>query len=154
MGLTLDLAARIAGTRANDFGAAALGVAQLGFMDTIAATFAGANEAVAEVALAFASRRTIVGGGTCRLPWLRTPLPVSMAALVSGTAGHALDYDDVALAGHPSTVLVPALVCEGIDRQLSGRVCLEAYVVGYEVWAELFRREPASDRKSVVEGKR
>ena len=31
------------------------------------------------------------------------------AALANGTAAHALDYDDVALRGHPSTVLVPAI---------------------------------------------
>ncbi|MBO0688047.1 MAG: MmgE/PrpD family protein, partial [Candidatus Dormibacteraeota bacterium] len=34
------------------------------------------------------------------------------AAFLNGTAGHALDYDDVAdeIKGHPSVVLVPALL--------------------------------------------
>ena len=34
------------------------------------------------------------------------------AAWINGTAGHALDYDDVAVRGHASTVLVPAILAE------------------------------------------
>ena len=34
-------------------------------------------------------------------------LAASDAALVNGVAAHVLDYDDVAIAGHPSAVLVP-----------------------------------------------
>jgi len=66
------------------------------------------------------------------------------AALINGTAGHALDYDDVALAGHPSTVLVPALLAEGEAIGASGADLLRAYLVGYEVWAELIGREADS----------
>ena len=63
------------------------------------------------------------------------------AALVNGAAGHALDFDDVALGGHPSTVLVPAILAEGERLDASGADALRAYLVGYEVWAELFSRE-------------
>jgi len=31
---------------------------------------------------------------------------------INGTAGHALDYDDVGVRGHPSTVLVPTILAE------------------------------------------
>lgn len=63
-------------------------------------------------------------------------------ALLDGTAAHALDYDDVALASHPSAVMTPAILavaqatpgCSGLDA-------LRAYVVGYEVWAELYGRD-------------
>ena len=34
------------------------------------------------------------------------------AAWINGAAAHALDFDDVALGGHPSTVLVPAILAE------------------------------------------
>ena len=36
------------------------------------------------------------------------------AALLNGTAGHALDWDDVSPGGvlHPGVVLIPALVAE------------------------------------------
>jgi aconitate decarboxylase len=65
-----------------------------------------------------------------------------MRLSVNGAAGHALDFDDVALGGHPSTVLVPAVMAEGERLDVSGEEALRAYLVGYEVWAELFRREP------------
>src|SRR5262249_41974697 len=50
--------------------------------------------------------------------------------------------DDVALRGHPSTVLVPAILAEAETLDVSGRDMVTAYVAGYETWAELVRREP------------
>src|ERR1700712_4437168 len=66
------------------------------------------------------------------------------AALLGGAAGHVLDYDDVAVHGHPSVVLVPAILAEAQRLGLSGQLALEAYVIGYEAWAELGRRETGS----------
>lgn len=142
MGLTLELAGFVADTRPNDVDDTALATAQLGFMDAIATAFAGAHEDASQKALVFARRRSILDSGMCTLPWLPDILPTPMAALVFGTAAHALDFDDVALSGHPSAVLVSAILSEGLAERRSGRTCLEAYVVGYQVWAELFRREP------------
>jgi 2-methylcitrate dehydratase PrpD len=62
-------------------------------------------------------------------------------ALVNATAGHALDYDDVAIDGHPSVVLVPALLAEGERLGASGRELIAAYVAGYETWGELASRD-------------
>ena len=53
-----------------------------------------------------------------------------------------LDYDDVALDGHPSAVLVPAILAQGEASGSSGAEMLTAYVAGFEVWAELLAREP------------
>lgn len=66
-----------------------------------------------------------------------------IAALVNGVAAHVLDYDDVALEGHPSAVLVPAILAQGEASGSSGAEMLTAYIAGYEVWAELLAREPA-----------
>jgi 2-methylcitrate dehydratase PrpD len=66
----------------------------------------------------------------------------TLPALIAGTAGHALDYDDVALSGHPSAALTAAILAQGHAQGASGRDCLRAYIVGYEVWAELASREP------------
>ncbi|MGH7044643.1 MAG: MmgE/PrpD family protein, partial [Acetobacteraceae bacterium] len=63
------------------------------------------------------------------------------AAWINGTAAHALDYDDVGLRGHPSTVLVPAILAEGEALGSTGADMIVAYVAGYETWAELFRRD-------------
>jgi 2-methylcitrate dehydratase PrpD len=67
---------------------------------------------------------------------------VDVAALVNGVAAHVLDYDDVTLDGHPSAVLVPAILAQGEASGASGAEMLAAYIAGYEVWAELLVREP------------
>src|SRR5207249_4658361 len=61
-------------------------------------------------------------------------LPVLAAALVNGAIGHALDYDDVNLAmpGHPSVAILPALLALAEQRRSSGREIIAAFVAGYE----------------------
>ncbi|HVB15882.1 MAG TPA: MmgE/PrpD family protein [Stellaceae bacterium] len=61
-------------------------------------------------------------------------LPVLSAALVNGAIGHALDYDDVNLAmpGHPSVAILPALLALAEQRGSSGREVIAAFVAGYE----------------------
>jgi 2-methylcitrate dehydratase PrpD len=68
----------------------------------------------------------------------------AQAALLNGTAGHALDYDDVAdeIHGHPSIVLVAALLALGEARHASGRELLEAYATGFEVSCAVARGLP------------
>jgi 2-methylcitrate dehydratase PrpD len=64
---------------------------------------------------------------------MRTQAP--WAALINGTAAHALDYDDYESAGvtHASAVLVPALLALADDRKSSGSEVLDAYLVGFEM---------------------
>lgn len=59
------------------------------------------------------------------------------AAFVNGVAAHALDFDDNTMDGHASAVFVPTIFAEGWARGVSGREALEAYIVGYEIWALL-----------------
>ena len=51
-----------------------------------------------------------------------------------GTAGHALDYDDMsrAMDGHPSVTLVPPLLTLAREADASGRDLITAYVAGFE----------------------
>lgn len=65
---------------------------------------------------------------------------VPYAALVNATAAHALDYDDVchAVKGHPSTVLVPALLAQCEELSASGHELAHAYAVGVQVAAALW----------------
>ena len=56
-----------------------------------------------------------------------------LAAFVNGTLGHTLDFDDCSSFGHPSVVLVPAMLATGETQDRSGRELLEAYIAGYEV---------------------
>ena len=61
-------------------------------------------------------------------------LPVLSAALVNGAIAHALDYDDVNLAmpGHPSVAILPALLALAEERKASGKAVIAAFVAGYE----------------------
>lgn len=56
------------------------------------------------------------------------------AALINGAMSHALDYDDVNLAlnGHPTVALVPALLAAAEGRAIDGKSFLAAFVAGYE----------------------
>ncbi len=61
-------------------------------------------------------------------------LPAGAAALLNGTMAHALDYDDVNLAmpGHPTVAILPAVMALGEARGASGADVMAAFVVGYE----------------------
>ena len=55
------------------------------------------------------------------------------AALVNGTMGHALDYDDFGGFGHPTVAIFPALLALGEHIGATGRDLIEAYVIGCEI---------------------
>jgi len=64
-----------------------------------------------------------------------------LAALVNGTTGHSLDYDDIAVSlnGHPSVCLVPAVFAIGEILRSTGQDVLTAYVIGYETACHVAR---------------
>jgi len=116
-------------------------IVRTGFIDTISTMIAGRSEPVVGIVRQFvAARRSMAQ--EARVLFGAERAAAADAALINATAAHALDYDDVALGGHPSTVLVPAILAEGEQLGASGADALRAYLVGYEVWAELLAREP------------
>src|SRR5215467_5160155 len=139
MTLTQDLGHFVAGVSFERLPQGAAAVARLGFTDCIATMIAGAGDPAPQLL-----RKTLrTTGGDATLYFTGEHAPAPEAAWINGTAGHALDYDDVAsLRGHPSTVLVPAILAEGEALGASGRAMLAAYVAGYETWAELAWRDP------------
>jgi 2-methylcitrate dehydratase PrpD len=68
-------------------------------------------------------------------------LPAASAALINGAAAHALDFDDVNLAmpGHPSVAILPALLALAEERGSSGKDVLTAFVAGYELQCRVGR---------------
>jgi aconitate decarboxylase len=140
MPLTRALGTFAAGLRFEMLPEKAVEAVKLGFTDCVAVMLAGAREPVAKIVTT--SMVQTSADGEARL-FLR-PVRASAidAALANGVAAHALDYDDVALAGHPSTVLVPAILAEAEAVGADGRAAVTAYVAGYETWARLVEREP------------
>jgi len=63
---------------------------------------------------------------------IRTSAPYS--ALLCGTMGHVLDYDDVAHTtnGHSSVVLAPVVWALGDKYDISGKKAIEAFLAGFE----------------------
>ena len=133
-GATLRLSAWCSET-SRQWSRAALDGARRAFVDTIAVMLAGQDEACTA-----GVRRAVAlwGEGSCHV-FGGTSLPAPWAALVNGTAAHALDYDDVLdpAMSHPSAALVPAILALAENRGASGIDCLDAYLVGFEVQARL-----------------
>lgn len=114
--------------------------ARIGMLDCLGVMVAGACEDATKIVSAMVAA-SVANDGAPEIPSGRNLAPAD-AALVNGTAAHALDYDDVGMDGHPSAALTPAILAEGWARGASGRDALAAYVTGYEVWALLQELEP------------
>ncbi len=106
-------------------------------LDYLACTLAGAKEELTEILLA----EMLAHGGTPAATIIghAERLPVLSAALVNGAASHALDFDDVnmAMTGHPSVVLLSALLPLAEERGSAARDVLAAFVAGYELQCRL-----------------
>lgn len=112
---------------------AALQAAQRGVVDTIACMIAGVGDlAVHRVRQGLQSWG---GSGPSNAVGVDRGVDAPWAAMINGTAAHALDYDDVLdpAASHVSAVLVPALLALADETGASGAEVLDAYIVGVEV---------------------
>ncbi len=135
--LTRSLGQFVADLSPNRLPEEAARVARMGFIDTIGTMIAGRHEDSVRII----TDTLAPGDGPSSLTFGSRHAPAPEAAWINGIAAHALDYDDVALRGHPSTVLVPAILAEAEHLGSSGADMIVAYVAGYETWAELFRRD-------------
>ncbi|WND03050.1 MmgE/PrpD family protein [Temperatibacter marinus] len=106
--------------------------AQNCFVDTVGCMVPGSREEVTERILPVASRWGI---GKCSLVGSPQGLSAPMAALVNGTAAHALDFDDDFDPGkcHPSAAIIPALLAKAEEMDKTGLDLLDAYIVALEV---------------------
>lgn len=116
--------------------------ARTGIIDCVGVMIAGASEEPVRIVSAMLAAST-QNDGAPEIPSGRN-LAAPDAALVNGVAAHVLDYDDVAISGHPSAVLVPAILAEGWSVDAGGSDALAAYVAGYEVWAQVIALEPGN----------
>lgn len=118
------------------FTPASLRQAKYGIVDYIASSFSGKDDPGASKL----KRIIALEGGYPLSPLLYQKLDATpaQAAMLNGYMGHALDYDDVHMQvrGHPSTVILPALLAS-CAAGTSGRRFLEAYIVGVEAMARL-----------------
>lgn len=133
MGATAAIAEFIARASIADFPPASTEKSKKALADTFAVIVAGAGSEVAEPLRKYLAAAQAPGP----IPILGTAMTAApeTAALVNGTFGHALDYDDVLsiMPAHPSAVIVAALLASIHGKRVDGCAFIEAYLVGIEV---------------------
>lgn len=131
-GLTAALVERALRLRHDDLPADVRRIAQDCLTDWLGCTFAGLHEPASRIV----AESVIEEGGAqqATLIGLGARVSLSQAALVNGTASHALDYDDVnlALPGHLGVAIIPGLLALAERREASAADFVEAFVAGYE----------------------
>lgn len=131
-GLLQQLVADAARVGYEDLPPAAVTMVKQSLLDAIGVAVAGADSDVARVlrrGLASQMSGTTVVWGTGE-----TTDPLT-AALVNGTAAHALDFDDWSPGSgtHPAVTIVPSLLAAAASKPVSGRAFLAAYVAAFEL---------------------
>lgn len=132
-----DLAACISAAPPDDLDEACLKWAKRAVIDTIGVALAGAATDTARIPI----RAIPLAPGPCQIigrPLTCDPLN---AALLNGTAAHALDFDDMTenMMGHPSVAILPPLLALAGVTPTSGDDLLRAYLVGFETAGKIGR---------------
>lgn len=135
-GLT-HLAQFVAGLRRSDIPDEPVSLATLTLVDFVGCAIAGRAEPVSRLAARLSQdapgRATVIGHPA--------RARAADAAFANGVTGHALDLDDsnMALGGHPSVVLWPAVLALAQAQGRTGAQAIEAYVAGFEVLTAVAR---------------
>jgi 2-methylcitrate dehydratase PrpD len=110
-----------------------LDLARRTLVDTVGISIAARAEEAVQILQRTPGTAPGAGTSTVLPTGARTDAPT--AALINGTAAHALDYDDVTeqIYGHPSVVLWPAILAAGEQAGAGGRDLLDAYLIGFDV---------------------
>ena len=106
--------------------------AKVAFMDWLAVTFAGKDDPLVVKLMDYTD---MMGGNEqATIIGYHRKKDVSSAALINGSASHALDYDDtlVSFLGHPSVTIFPSLLALSEWRGKSGKDFLTAYLIGLQ----------------------
>ena len=134
--LTRRYAERIAASTPDE---ASIAAARDGVLDFLACAVGGLDDA----AYLKVKAALLPGAGAARASLIghADRIDAQSAALLNGTLGHVLDYDDVQVGvrGHPSTVILPALLAVAEEAGATADAVLAAYVVGVEAMARLGR---------------
>src|SRR5687767_3916661 len=117
-GLTETIARFVADTGANNFPPGAIEKSKKIIADTFACIIAGAGSEVAQPLLCYVARagatgdRRILGTGVRTSP--------ELAAMVNGTFGHSLDFDDVLpmMPGHPSSIVLASVLASTAQNKV------------------------------------
>jgi 2-methylcitrate dehydratase PrpD len=101
-------------------------------IDQIGVTVPGTAEPASKIATQVVS---VWGTGPSMAAGQSLRLAAPWAALINGTAGHALDFDDNfdPSKSHATTVLYPAILALAEQEGASGAACIDAYICGLQI---------------------
>jgi 2-methylcitrate dehydratase PrpD len=136
MGATENIARFVVNTSYQDIPGDAVEKAKRTALDCLGATLAGVAEPVSQTIIGYIAKL----GGPPQASVIGQGLKVSApdAALANGVIAHALDYDDCGVKiGHPSVLVLPAVLSLGEHLGASGQDLLTAYLLGLEVEGKL-----------------
>ncbi len=139
MSFALDLAQRANAIRFDSIPGEAVHIARRAIADTIGVALAGSSaDYINGLARAIDADGT---RGPASCIGRAGAFSVLQAALINGTAAHALDFDDCStvMLAHPSAVVVPAILALAQGRKVGGKAIIEAYLTGVEVEIRLAR---------------
>ena len=139
MTIARELARRVTGMSYESLPPEVVHWCKVAVLDTVGVTLAGSVEEAPRMVEDVLGLQS--GDGPCLVFGSNRRVRPLDAALVNGTAAHALDFDNTAknLGGHVSAVMVPALIAAGEAFGAGGREVLLAHAAGYEVGARLGR---------------
>lgn len=130
--ITKTLADYSMGLKYEDLSEEAVEAAKHCLLDWIGVTVAGLEEPLTQMLIEQAAddggeaQATVIGDGR--------KVSTSQAALINGSASHALDYDDVQtrLQGHPTVPVAPVVLALGEKTGANGKDVLTAFAAGVD----------------------
>jgi 2-methylcitrate dehydratase PrpD len=132
MPISYELAKRIIGIRYEELPCEAIRQAKRAILDTLGVALAGSGEPAVTLLRKVLGEESTAGHSVVFGSQQRTG---SLgAALINGTAAHALDFDDVsdAMGGHPSAPVLAALLALADRIDADGKQVLNAFIAGFE----------------------
>ena len=131
-GPTRALAEFVAGARFEDLPAAVVAQAKRCILDCLGVALRGVEEPLAKAQVGLLERAAARGPATVWARARRTG--ILEAALVNGTLGHALDFDDTyqPVPIHPTAPLLPALLALAETIPCTGKAVIAAFATGCE----------------------
>lgn len=141
--VTKEAAEFVSKLQYEDLPSEALRIAKRCILDRLGVILAGSSQKCIEIirnhcqCIGQAKEATIFGKDS-------TKVPATLAALVNGTAGHAMDWDDTQVSVNPDRVygllthptIPPLTACLAVSEKLgrvSGKRFLTAFLAGFEV---------------------
>ncbi len=111
----------------------AIQIAKMSLIDSIGTCLAGSTTDAGQIISEYIKDKKSRPEATVIAKGFKTS--AGDAALANGTMMHALDYDDTSehFFGHPTTVILPAVMAAGEWMKISGKEALLAYILGYEI---------------------